>query len=353
MAKKFNANGLKKVMADDAQLTRLFFIMLGSFILMCILVPDKFPTWNNMKSMMFQFPEIGIFALAVSLGMLLGGIDLSVVSVGNISTIIAALLMNKLVEGGMSGGLAVVIGCVVAMVIGCLCGTFNGLLIAKLGIPAMIATLGAMEVFAGLGVGLTDGAAIFTPEAYAFIGAGYIAGIPVPLIIFLVVMVIFTIFLQKKTFGMELYLVGTNRKAARFAGISTDMTIIRTHMAGGLLAAIGGIILSSRVTSAKASYGSSYILQCLLVAILGGINPNGGFGKVPGIVMAILTLQFLSSGFNMMRADSYFKTFIWGFVLIAAMIINYYGDKAAEKKKRAAAAAKRAAEKAAAAAENN
>ena len=139
---------------------------------------------------------------------------------------------------------------------------------------------------------------------------------------------------------------------ARFAGINTDMTIIRTHMAGGLLASIGGIILSSRVTSAKASYGSSYILQCLLVAILGGINPNGGFGKVPGIVMAILTLQFLSSGFNMMRADSYFKTFIWGFVLIAAMIINYYGDKAAEKKKRAAAAAKRAAEKAAAEAAN-
>lgn len=349
--KKLNSKGIKNLLTNDPQLTRLFFIMVGAFVLMSILVPTKFPTWTNIKSMMFQFPEIGIFALAVSLGMLLGGIDLSVVGIGNLATIVAAFIMIALTP--VTGGtVAVIIGCAVALVIGCVAGAFNGLLIAKLGIPAMIATLGTMEIFSGLGVGLTEGAAVFgLPDEYAWIGSGTIIGLPVPLVIFVVVMVIFTIALQRKKFGLELYLVGTNRKAARFSGISTDATIIRTHMVGGLLAAIGGIILSSRVTSAKASYGSSYITQCLLVAILGGINPAGGFGKVPGIIMAILTLQFLSSGFNMMRADSYFKTFIWGAALIAAMILNYYGDKAAEKKKRAEAAAKRAAEKAAA--ENN
>lgn len=346
--KTLGGNNIKKLLSSDPALTRLFFIMIASFVLMAALVPSKFLTWSNIKSMMFQFPEIGIFALAVSLGMLLGGIDLSVVGVGNISTIISAYLMIAIAPS-VGGVGAVIIGVIVSLLIGCLAGALNGVLIAKVGIPAMIATLGTMEIFSGLGVGLTEGAAVFgMPEEYAFIGAGSILGIPVPLVIFVVVMVVFTIALQKKKFGLELYLVGTNRKAARFAGINTDMTIIRTHMVGGFLSAIAGVILSSRVISAKSSYGSSYITQCLLVAILGGINPAGGFGKVPGIIMAILTLQFLSSGFNMMRADSYFKTFIWGAALIAVMIINYYGDKAAEKKKRQAAAAKRAAEKAAA-----
>jgi len=337
---------LKERLLGDPNMTRLFFIMVGAFVLMSVLVPKKFLTLDNFRSMMFQFPEIGIYAVAVMLAMLLGGIDLSVVGIGNLSCILSALLMIKLTPS-IGGGAAVLVGILVTLVVGCICGIFNGILIAKVGIPAMLATLGTMEIYSGLGVALTKGAAVFgLPDQYAFIGAGYLLGIPVPLIIFVVVMVVFTIALQRKKFGLELYLMGTNAKAARFAGINTDATIIKTHMVGGLLSAVAGIILSSRVVSAKASYGSSYILQCLLVAILGGVSPFGGFGKVTGVVMAILTLQFLSSGFNMMRADGYFKTFIWGAVLIAAMIMNYYGNKFAEKKKKKEMAASAAQEKA-------
>ena len=337
---KITAKSLAARLTADSNLTRLFFIMLAAFILMAALKPDKFLTWNNFQSMMFQFPEIGIFSVAVMLAMLLGGIDLSVVGIGNISGILSAFLMIRLapVIGNVP---AVILGIVVALVIGMLCGAFNGFLIAKLGIPAMLATLGTMEIYSGLGVALTSGAAVFgLPEEFAVIGAGYILGIPIPLIIFVAVMVVFTIMLQRKKFGLELYLMGTNPKAARFTGIKTDATIIKTHMIGGLLSSIAGIILASRVVSAKASYGSSYTLQCILVAILGGVSPFGGFGKVTGVVMAVLTLQFLSSGFNMMRFDSYFKTFIWGAVLIGAMVMNYYGNKHAAKKKSQQAKAK-------------
>lgn len=103
------------------------------------------------------------------------------------------------------------------------------------------------------------------------------------------------------------------------------MTIL-TFVISGMLSAVAGIIVCSRAMSAKADYGSSYILQCLLVAILGGISPFGGKGKVVGIVLSIITLQILSSGFNILRFSSYQKTFIWGFVLILVMIINYLAD---------------------------
>ncbi|MBR2562243.1 MAG: ABC transporter permease, partial [Eubacterium sp.] len=233
---------------------------------------------------------------------------------------------------------SIFIGLIIAIITGLLCGWLNGILIAKLGIPAMLATLGSQEIFMGLGVGVTKGAAVFgTPDQFTFLGGDGPLGIPAPFIVFVLVVIIFTILLQRKQYGLELYLVGTNAKAARFSGIKNTKVIIMTHVYGGILSAIAGIVVASRANSAKASYGSSYVLQCLLVAILGGINPAGGAGTVTGVVMAILTLQFLSSGFNILRVDSYFKTFIWGAVLVGAMIMNFYGNRYAEKKKQAAA----------------
>ena len=199
-------------------------------------------------------------------------------------------------------------------------------------------------------VGLFSGAMTSTPafsaaratvtEGYEDIvsvgyGIAYIFGvIPMSLIVFVIVVIIFTILLQRKQYGMELYLVGTNSKASRFSGIKNERVILKTHVYGGILSAIAGIIIASGTNSAKASYGSSYVLRCLIVAILGGINPSGGFGKITGVVMAVLTIQFLSSGFGILRVDSYFQTFVWGAVLVGDMILNYCLDKLAENRKK-------------------
>ena len=323
----------KKKFSIDADLLRLFIIMVASFAIMAIMNPDKFLTKNNVQSMCYQFPEIGIFAIAVMMAMLLGGIDLSVVGVGNLSGIVACLVEIAL-QPKIGIWPAIFVGILCALLCGVLCGMLNGFLIAKVGIPAMLATLGTMEIYTGLGVAMTKGAAVFgTPDEFTFIGAGKFLGIPGPMVVFIIVVVIFTIVLQKKQYGMELYLLGTNPKASRFSGINNTAVIMKTHISASLLASVAGIIVASRANSAKASYGSAYTLQCLLVAILGGVNPAGGFGKVIGVVMAIMTLQFLSSGFNILRVDSYFKTFIWGAVLVLAMIMNYYGNKAADRKK--------------------
>ena len=318
---------------QDSKLVRLFYIMVFAFVLMAALKPNLFLKFSNFQSMMFQIPEVGIYAIAVMLAMLLGGINLSVVGIGNLSGILAAFLMIRLAPT-VGGPAALACGIALALLVGVLCGLLNGVLIAKVGIPAMIATLGSQEIFTGLGIMLTDGAAVMgMPEEFSVIGTGAIGPIPVSMLLFILVVAVFTIYLQKKKFGMEVYLLGTNPKAARFTGIRNDWTVIKAHMLGGMLAAIAGLILASRSNSAKADYGSSYVLQSILICVLGGVNPSGGFGKVTGIVMAICTLQFLSSGFNMLRFSSYQKTFIWGAVLVVTMVINYYGDKWTEKRK--------------------
>ena len=332
---KFNEkfSAFVKSVTSDGNLVRLFFIMVGVFVLMAALRPEKFLTANNFTSMAYQMPEIGVFAIAVMMAMLLGGIDLSVVGVGNLSGIVATMTIIAL-QPTLGTWPSIWIGIALALCTGIACGFLNGFLIAKVGIPAMLATLGSMEIFSGIGIAVTKGAAVFgTPDEFTFIGAKAYLGIPGPMIVFILVVIIFTIFLQKKQYGMELYLLGTNPKASRFSGIKNTSVIIKTHVAASVLASIAGIIIASRANSAKADYGSSYTLQCLLVAILGGVNPSGGFGTVIGVVMAICTLQFLSSGFSILRFDSYLKTFIWGAVLIAAMIMNYYGNKMADKRK--------------------
>lgn len=326
-------HGIRRDLLSDGNLVRLAVIMVVSFVLMASLNPEMYLTSKNFMAMAYQFPEIGLFSIAVMIAMLMGGINLSVLGIGNLSAIVAAYTMISLAPSMGDIG-AIIIGILVALLVGLVCGALNGTLIAMVGIPAMLATLGTMEIFSGLGIYFTSGSAVFgLPPQYEVIGAKTLLGIPIPLIIFIVVVAICILILQKKKFGLEVYLLGTNAKAARFTGIDTKRDIIKAHMLGGLLSAIAGVIMSSRTISAKADYGSSYTLQCILVAVLGGINPNGGFGKVGGVVMAILTLQFLSSGFNMLRVDTYFKAFIWGAVLVAALIINYYGNKFAERKK--------------------
>lgn len=324
---------IKKI-TKDRNLLRLFIIMLASFALMTAIHGDTFFSLTNLQSMATQFPEIGILAIAVSLAMVLGGINLSVVGIANLSGILCCLTTIQL-EPQIGTWPAIAVGVAVAILTGILCGLLNGVLIAYVGIPAMLATLGSQEIFRGLGVGITSGAAVFgMPDEFTFIGGKGVLGLPGPLLVFLVVVIAFTILLQKKQYGAELYLVGTSPKVAHFSGINNNKVVIMTHIYGGVLSAIAGIIIASRTNSAKASYGSSYVLQCLIIAILGGINPAGGYGKVSGVVMAVLTLQFLSSGFNMLRVDSYFKTFIWGAVLIGAMILNYVAQQMAENKKR-------------------
>lgn len=311
----------------DSNILRLLFIAVAIFLVMSLLRPHTFLTLRNFRSMSYQFPELGVLSVAMMLTMLTGGIDLSVVGTANLAGILAAKLMTTALPPEAGGGQValIILGAIlIALGTGILCGIFNGFLVAKVGIPPILATLGTMQLYTGIAMVITKGYAVLGyPEQFLFIGNGVIGIFPVPLILFAAVAVIFAIVLNKMAFGFQVFMLGTNATAARFSGINNTLVLLKTYLISGFLAGLAGIIVIARTNSAKADYGTSYVLQAVLVSILGGVNPSGGFGTVSGLVLAILSLQFLSSGFNMLRFSNFFKEFTWGFVLILVMVINY------------------------------
>ena len=310
----------------DSNLVLLFCFMIGVFFLMTILGGSSFFSIASMKSMSFQFPLLGILSLAMMLTMISGGIDLSVVGIANLTSIIASLIMINLIPEGASGTtilMYVLFAIIVANLCGMLCGLFNAVAIAYIGIPAILVTLGTSQLFMGLAIVITKGKAIIgLPRQYSEIGYGSIAGIPFPLIVFIIMVAVTYFLLSKRKFGMELQLMGSNPKAAEFSGINSNKIILKTYMISGVFGSIAGLLIIASTNSAKADFGTSYILQTILVAVLGGVSVKGGFGKVAGIVMAVLILQFLSTGLNTLHLGNFFKDFVWGLVLLLVMTVT-------------------------------
>ncbi|MEO1102541.1 MAG: ABC transporter permease [Pseudomonadota bacterium] len=310
--------------SERAHLVRLAIIAVAIFAAMSLLRPELFLTEANFRSMAFQFPEYAILSLAMMLAMLTGGIDLSVIGVANLSGILAAFVMAALVPDAPGYGLdvlaAIVLAIAVSVAVGALCGALNGVCIAAVGIPPILATVGTGLMFTGFAIVLTDGRAVLGfPDAFAVIGNGLVGPIPVPVLIFAVLSVALAFVLNRTKFGLRIYLMGTNPLAARFAGIDNAWITMRTYIACGMLSASAGLVLMSRANSAKADYGTSYLLLAVLIAVLGGTNPYGGFGRVGGIVLAVLSLQFLSSGFNMLQFSNFAKELVWGLTLLLVM----------------------------------
>ena len=283
-----------------------------------IFKPDNFYTAGNFVAMAYQIPEFGILALGMAICMISGGIDLSMVGIANLCAIAAALTVTK------TGSAAVAI--ILAVIVGALSGCFNGLMVGFFGIPPMLVTLGGLQIFTGLAMAVTKGAAITgIPETFLVIGNGLILkSVPISLVFLLVSAVVLHVILKFTVYGQQVYMMGTNSTASRYTGINNVMVNIRTYMISGVLASLAGIIMCSRYGSANSDYGSSYTLLTLLIAVLGGIDPNGGKGKVFGVMLSIVILQFVSSMFNILRFNSFLKTCIWGLILIVVMISNYW-----------------------------
>jgi simple sugar transport system permease protein len=320
---------LKPKREEDKNVVRLFFVFIGVFILMSLLKPTLFLRSGNFISMATQFPEYGLMAIGISLTMITGGIDLAVVGTANLSAIFAAKYLIAVAPRGTPvdqtmGAILVAIG--LAIAVGLAAGAFSGFLIAWLRIPAILATLGTQQLFTGIAIVLTEGRPLSRlPILYSQIGNTELFGfLPVPFILYVLMAVITGIVLGKTSFGLQLYLIGTNPKSAIYAGIENKIVILKTYMFSGLLSTIAGLIMMARANSAKADYGAAYTLQCVLIAVLGGVDPVGGFGTIRGVTLAVLILQFLSSGLNMFEhVSNFYRDVIWGGVLILALIFKW------------------------------
>lgn len=318
--------GKLKIGKSDNQ--TLFVIMIATIFTMAIFLPDKFLTIVNFQSMASQFPEYGLLALGIMLSMITGGIDLSVVSIANLSGVAGAMVLASHVSAqtmGISPGTIIFLAILVALTVSLICGLINGLVITALGVPAIIATLGTNGLFIGAAIIFTEGHGIRGfPEEFLFIGSGEILKMPMPLIIFIVVAALVSLMLRKSSQGFKMYMLGSSPLVTRFSGINNNMVLIKTYMLSGLLAGISAIIIISRVNSMRPGYGYAYLLLGVLIALLGGTNPEGGRGSVIGLFMAIVILQVLQSGLNILGYNPFVKKFIWGLILILVMVINFY-----------------------------
>ena len=320
----------KSIYGKDVHLSRLSIMLLVVLLGMLILKSDKFFSVINFQTMAAQFPEFGLMSLGIMLCMITGGIDLSVVGVANLAAITSGIVLKSMVstEGILpTYGIPVTLLC--GIIIGLVAGTINGILVSKVQIPPILATLGSCELFTGIAIVFTQGKAVSgLPLDFSELIAGKLLGIiPVQLIVFSIMAVIIAFLLSRTTYGTKLYMLGTNLTAAKFSGLKIDRLLIKTYAFSGVCAALGGLVMLANYNSARADYGTVYTLQCVLIVVLGGVNPSGGKGRISGVVLAIMVLQMLSSGLNMFPTISnFYKSLIWGSVLLIVMVLNYFTE---------------------------
>jgi simple sugar transport system permease protein len=311
---------------NDNHLRFLIAANLLIVVVAALISGGKFLDPYNFQSMAKQLPEIGLLALGITLAMISGngGIDLSVVSIANLSAVVAGLV-GKAWFGADGQGVAFTIAFVsVALPVGILCGLINGLLISRAGFSPILATLGTQLAFTGLAVALSGGPAVSLGyiEPFVQIGNGSFLGVPISFWMFGVSVAVVAWILGRTRFGLRLYLMGSNAKAAHYTGINTAQVALLTYTLSGFLAAIAGIIFASSSSTAKWDYGGSYLLIAILIAVMGGINPDGGYGKIAGLVLSAAALQMLSSALNLAGMSNFLKDFTWGLLLLLSIIFT-------------------------------
>ncbi|MCQ8783099.1 ABC transporter permease [Mangrovibrevibacter kandeliae] len=286
------------------------------FVVLAVAAPN-FLSQANLTSMGSQFPEFGLLALAVLPTMISGGIDLSVVAISNLAAVVAALLLR-------AGPELALLAIPAALLTGLACGLLNGLLIAVLRLPPILATLGTLQLFGGLAIVITRGPAITgLPAWYASYGNASIGGVlPVPLLVFGLVALALGLLLRLTATGVRMRLFGANARAAQFAGLRERGLILRIYGGAGVIAALAGLVILARANSANADYGGSYLLLVILINILAGVSPAGGFGTTLGVVFAVLTLQLISSGLNFLAFDAFTRDLFFGGLLIVVMSVR-------------------------------
>jgi simple sugar transport system permease protein len=311
----------------------LVLILIGIFILMSVLSPDKFLSVNNFKTMTFQLPEFGLMALAMMVVVLTGGINLSITTGAALSSIVAAFILSS-AFASKNAVLGVIVALVACMLVSIMTGILNGTVVAYVGVAPMLVTLGSKTLFEGLGLNLTKGGSISGfPEIYSYIGNETVLGIPIPLILFVIVVAISYFLLERSAWGTEIYMVGCNETATKFSGIDTKKTLMKVYIYSGVMAGLASVLISSRYNSAKTDYGSSYMMQSITAVVLGGTSISGGHGTIAGTVIAVCIIQVVSTGLNILQVNRYIIDIITGLILIVVLAIRYLSKVLEDKRK--------------------
>lgn len=317
-----------KTMRRDPQL--LFLIGINVLVLAvgAAISRGAFVDPYNLQSMAGQLPELGLLAIGVMLAMSSGngGIDLSGIALANLSGIASALVVGAYVSATDAPMLFTILSIAAALLVATTGGVVNGLLIARLGLTPILCTLGTQLLFTGLAVVLSGGASVRVGSAEPLmnIGNGLVLGVPISFIVFVVIALAIGMALKFSPFGIRLFLMGTNPMAARYAGFSQTRLLVTTYGLSGLLAGAAGVLIASRNVNVKWDYGQSYLLIAILITVMAGVKPEGGYGRMVCLFLSASALQLLSSMLNFADLSNFFRDFAWGVLLLVFLAISRY-----------------------------
>ncbi len=300
---------------------------LAVVILVFGILTPRFLTGANFGSIAFQLPELGLLTLAMLAPIVAGGLNLAIIYTANICGLTLAWVLKT--QGGVDAGLgAFALGATAALGVGATAGLVMGLVIAYTGAHPILVSLSMMIFLRGLGEFLTRGGDISGfPDYLQPIGHGLVLGIPAPLLIFGLAALVWHVMLGRTRHGFAVYMIGSNIEAVRYSGVNTRRTLTVIYTLSGMMCAVAGILMLARFNSVRVGHGEALLLVTVLACFLGGVDPFGGFGRVPPVVVALVILQVLSSGLNLVGANQHLSTAVWGLFLIGVMIIRHLGGR--------------------------
>ena len=311
---------------------KLLFVRLGVLpfllviaVIVFTLLSDNFLTGRNLMNVVRQSVYLTIVSLGQMFALLTGGFDLSVGTILALTSVVGALVMAS-VYGAMpeAAGLAIAIGALAGILAGTTIGAVNGIGVAVFNVSPFIMTLGIASVGFGIALYLTGGVPVYgMPIEFGdTFGFGTWFGIPSPIYVAVLFIVLVYFIVNWTRFGRYLYAVGGNIKAARLSGISTRFTLFMTYVICGFLAAVSGILLTARLDTGEANIGASMPLESIAACVIAGVSLRGGVGRVENVVLGALFIGLVQNGMNLARIESYLQTVVLGGLLILAVVAD-------------------------------
>jgi simple sugar transport system permease protein len=288
------------------------------------LVSPHFFTTSNLTGVGQQISALGVVVVGESLIIMIGGMDLSLESTYGLAPMVAAWLILPKVDFGLGTDFSPAIGILALLAVGALVGLINGLAIVKVRLNGFIFTLAMTIILAGIQSGIVSGQTLFNlPSGFAYLGTAYVGGVPVSLLVTAAIFIIVGLFLRYHRVGRSIYAVGGNREAARAAGIRVDRIRIGVYVAGGVLAAIGGLMEAGRVSAVtgQQGYGEGIIFNVFAAAVIGGVSLKGGRGGMLGAACGVVLLGLVQNILDLGSVNSYWIEAIDGSVILLALLM--------------------------------
>ncbi|MCD8198060.1 MAG: ABC transporter permease [Lachnospiraceae bacterium] len=294
------------------------------------IMSSNFLTLSNMRTILLQVSSTCVCSLGMMFVLVTGGIDLSVGYMASAAGMLSAFCMTT---ANMNGAAAFLVTLLFALVI----GAIQGILIAKIKVPPFIVTMAFMNGLKGFSYLITSGRAIYDlPDFVRGIGQGTVLGIPLPVLIMVILIIITSFFTRKIYVGRYFYAVGSNEEAARLAGINSDAVKIATYMLSSFFAYLAGIIMMGRLATASPNSGDGFEFDVITACVLGGVSMSGGKGKVYQAVVGAIIIAALNNGMIQLHIDTYVQLVIKGLILLLAVVFDCLQQNRKQKVKLAA-----------------